>query len=136
MSSATEVPVPPAGRYGGGRDDARADRRLRRIGLVCGVLFTALVIGLGAYYILQTKLSGEVISYQVVNDHLVQVHLAVDKDSGASGTCTLRSLGAGQAEVGRVTVPVPAKGHSYDTIVTIRTTARGEDAEVVSCSAS
>ena len=136
MTSTAQVPVPPAGRYGRGGDGARTDRRLRRIGLVCGVLFAALVIGLGAYYILQTKLSGEVVSYQVVSDHAVQVHLAVDKDSGASGTCTLRSLGSDQAEVGRVSVPVPAAGSSYDTILTIRTTARAADAELVSCSAS
>jgi hypothetical protein len=136
MSSTAQVPVPPAGRYGNADDDARADRRLRRLGMVFGVLFVALVAGLGAFYILQTKLDGQVIAFQVTSDHAVQVHLSVDKDSGDAGSCTLRSLATDQSVVGQVTVPVPAQGSSYDTLVTIRTTARATTAEVVSCSAN
>jgi hypothetical protein len=144
MSATAEVPRPsnrstpadrPAGRYGRGpRSDAAADRTLKRIGLVLGVLAVCALIAGGAYYLLGAKVSGEVDAFQVTGDHAVQVHLGVDKSSGAAGTCTLDALATDQSEVGRITVPVPAKGNSYDAIVTIRTVQRATAAQLISCS--
>jgi len=120
------------GRYGG--DDQRADRTLKRVGLVLGVLAVLAVLGGGIWYLVQAKVSGEVEAFQVVNAHEIQAHLAVDKRSGTAGTCTLSAVATDQSEVGRVTVDIPAKGGSYDTVVTIRTTAEATTAELVSCS--
>ncbi|WP_037573394.1 DUF4307 domain-containing protein [Phaeacidiphilus oryzae] len=141
MSATARVPGPsnpagrPAGRYGGGpRGDATADRKLKRIGLVLGILAVCGLVALAVSYLQGAKVSGEVVAFQVTGDHAVQVHLGVDKSSGSAGTCTLSALDTDQAEVGRITVPIPAKGDSYDSIVTIRTIHRATAAQLVSCS--
>jgi hypothetical protein len=47
--------------------------------------------------------------------------------------CTLRSQATDQSEVGRRDVTVSKHGTTVDTVVTIRTTARGTPAELLGC---
>lgn len=126
-------PRPPAGRYGRFGDDRRADRRLRIAAVVCGVLFLALVAWLSASYLMRSSISGEVPTFRVLSDTVVQAHLSVSKRAGASGVCTLRSRAADGRVVGMLDVRVPAAGTEVERTVTIRTTSRGTTAELLGC---
>jgi hypothetical protein len=126
----------PEGRYGG-HSDQEADRRLKRAGIVLGVLVLGLVAWLGGSYLMQaSKLSGTVPEFQVVSDSAVQAQLSVTKSSGTGGTCTIRSQAADGSVVGQLDVPVPTAGSSFVQVVTIRTTARGTTAELMGCTPS
>jgi hypothetical protein len=132
-SSETGPSAPPEGRYGG-RSDAQADRTLKRVGAVLGVLVIGLVAWLGGSYLLKaTRLNGTVPEFQVVSDSEVQAQLSVTKSSGTAGSCTIRSQAADGSVVGQLDVPVPADGTSFVKVVTIRTTARGTTAELLGC---
>lgn len=123
---------PPEGRYGR-TADAAANRRLRVVAAVLGGL---LVVGLGVggwRYVSRDTISGDVISFQVVSDSEVRAQLQVYKAADQAAVCTLRSQSADQAEVGRRDVTVSRRGATVDTVVTIRTTARGTTAELLSC---
>jgi len=131
---------PPEGRYGSGdrrfdRDaDARADRKLRRIALVLGVLA---VIGIGWYgwrSIAGTTVSAQVVAFKAVSDQAVEIHLEVHKDAGATVVCTLRSEDSDHNEVGRKDVRLTQHAQQVDTVVTVRTTALGTTGELVGCS--
>jgi hypothetical protein len=124
----------PEGRYGRGSDaDARADRTLKRVGAVLGTLALLLVGWYGWAKITGTQVSGEVIKFQVVSDSAVQAHIEVLKDSGTTVVCTLRSVSEDGVEVGRRDVRLTAHKSQIDTVITIRTTARGTSAELVGC---
>jgi hypothetical protein len=124
----------PEGRYGRGSDaDARADRTLKRVGVVLGAIALVLIGWFGWTKIAGTQVSGEVIKFQVVSDTAVQVHIEVLKDAGTTAVCTLRSVSEDGDEVGRRDVRLSAHRTQIDTVVTIRTTARGTSAELVGC---
>ncbi len=130
MSAARE-PL-PEGRYGRSAD-ASADRRLRLVAAVSGaVLVVGLVLG-GWWYVSGNSVSGDVISFKVVSASEVRAQLQVYKGADQSVVCTLRSQGADQGEVGRKDVIVGKHGSTVDTVVTIRTTARGTTAELIGC---
>lgn len=124
--------VRPEGRYGR-TADRNADRRLRIVGSVLGVVLLALVGWFGYSYVSGQDISAEVIKFQVVTDHEVQVHLEVRKDDGAKGYCTMRSQSADGAEVGRADFRFDQEQGRVDKVVELRTTARGTNAELVGC---
>jgi hypothetical protein len=122
----------PAGRYGA--DPARSDRRWRRAHWVFALLFVLVIGGVGASYVLRSQVTGEIVSFQISSDSEVQIHLQVSKSGGRDASCTVRSRDVNGNEVGRVTVPVPKASSDYDTVVTLRTSARGTTGELVGCS--
>jgi hypothetical protein len=130
-----EAPVGlPEGRYGGAAN-RRADRRLRIVGSVLGVALLAVVGWAGYDYIAGQKINAEVITFDVVSAHAVQVHLEVDKDPGTRGYCTLRSRAADGTEVGRADFRFDQHSAQVDKVVTLRTTSRGSSGELVGCHA-
>jgi hypothetical protein len=131
--TAPTAPELPEGRYSR-RTDRDADRRLKLVGAVCGVLFLGLVAWLGGSYLLrETAMSGSVPTFQTISDTEVQVHLSVQKSKGTAGVCTVRSQSADGSVVGQYDFPVPAAGDGYDRVVTLKTTARGTTAELLGC---
>ncbi|CAG7602002.1 DUF4307 domain-containing protein [Actinacidiphila bryophytorum] len=124
---------PPDGRYGPGAD-ARADRRLRIAAVVAGVLVAAGVGWYGYDTLSGDKVSGQVVAFEAVSDQALQIHLEVHKGAGTVAVCTVRSVGTDHAEVGRKDVRLAQHSKQVDTVVTVRTTARGETGELVGCS--
>ncbi|WP_406268385.1 DUF4307 domain-containing protein [Actinacidiphila glaucinigra] len=124
----------PEGRYGRGADaDASADRRLRLVGSVLGVVLLLFVGWIGWDKLTGSEVSAEVIKFKVVTDQEVQAHIEVRKDAGVTAVCTLRSLAEDHGEVGRKDVRLNQHTSRIDTVVTIRTTSRGTSAELVGC---
>jgi hypothetical protein len=123
----------PEGRYGRA-SDARADRKLKAAGIVLGVALLALIGYFAYHYVGQNRISAEVITFRASND-VVEVHLEVHKDAGASGYCTVRSQAADGAEVGRADFRFSGSATRIDKVVTLRTTARGTTAELLGCHA-
>ena len=124
---------PPEGRYGRS-SDARADRTLKVVGGVLGVLLLALVGYFGYHYVGQNKISAEVIEFDAV-ENAVHVHLEVRKDAGATGYCTVRSQSESGAEVGRADFRFDGDETRIDKVVTLRKTARGTTSELLGCHA-
>jgi hypothetical protein len=127
-----DLPTPPKGRYGADAD-ARADRRLKRVGAVLGAVVLALVGWYGWAKISAPSANAQVITFRTVSDRAVEARLEVRKTSGRTAVCTLRSQAADGTEVGRRDVEFAQPGGKVDTSVTIRTTARGTTAEVLGC---
>ncbi|MCG7208738.1 MULTISPECIES: DUF4307 domain-containing protein [Streptomyces] len=123
----------PEGRYGRSSDE-RADRRLKVAGAVLGALVLVLVGYLAYHYVVQNKISAQVVTFDASAD-AVKVHLEVHKDAGASGYCTLRSQAADGSEVGRADFRFTGSATEIDRVVTLRTTARGTTAELLGCHA-
>ncbi|MFG1810638.1 DUF4307 domain-containing protein [Streptomyces sp. NPDC049040] len=124
---------PPEGRYGPGAD-ARADRRLRITAIVVGVLVAAGIGWYGYDSLTGDKVTGQVVAFEAVSAQSLQIHLEVHKGAGTVAVCTVRSVGADHVEVGRKDVTLAQHGKQVDTVVTVRTTARGETGELVGCS--
>ncbi|KOG13530.1 DUF4307 domain-containing protein [Streptomyces wedmorensis] len=124
----------PEGRYGRSADE-RADRKLKIIGAVLGVLFLGLMGWFGWHYVVANKISAEMIKFDVVSDTEVQVHLEIRKDEGVEGVCTLRSRSEDGAEVARKDVRVDDPGSRVDRVYSLRTTARATSAELIGCTA-
>jgi uncharacterized protein DUF4307 len=123
---------PPKGRYGRSSDE-RADRRLKTVGAVLGVLLLGFVGWVGVSYLSSQAVTGTLIKYKVVSDHEAQAHLEVRKDAGARGVCTLRALDHDHAEVGRKDTRIGGGSEQVDTVVSIRTTQRAYAVELVGC---
>ncbi|MFF1379537.1 DUF4307 domain-containing protein [Streptomyces sp. NPDC058308] len=124
----------PEGRYGRSRTaDEAADRKLKIIGSVLGVLLLGMVGWFGYDYIDGTKVSGEVIKFDVVSDHAVEAHLEVRKDADARGYCTLRSQAESGAEVGRADFRFDERSGRIDRTVTLRTTGKATNVELLGC---
>ncbi|WP_250402519.1 DUF4307 domain-containing protein [Streptomyces cellostaticus] len=123
----------PEGRYGRSSDE-RADRGLKIVGSLLGVVLLALIGYFAYHYVARNEISAQVIAFQAADDE-VRVHLEVHKDAGASGYCTLRSQSADGAEVGRADFRFTGPAASIDKVVTLRTTARGTTAELLGCHA-
>jgi hypothetical protein len=131
--------APPKGRYGPGdrrfgQDaDARADRKLRIAAIVLGVLTAAGIGWYGYHTIADSGVTGQVVAFKVVSDQAVEIHLEVHKDAGTVAVCTVRSEDTDHGEVGRKDVRLAQHAKQVDTVVTVRTTARGTTGELVSC---
>ncbi|GAA3074333.1 DUF4307 domain-containing protein [Streptomyces roseofulvus] len=125
---------PPEGRYGRSADE-RADRKLKVAGAVLGTLFLAMIGWFGWHYVVDSKISAEMIKFDVVSDTEVQVHLEIRKDEGVEGVCTLRSRSEDGAEVARKDVTVAEPGSRVDRVYSLRTTARATSAELMGCTA-
>ncbi|MEU6677337.1 DUF4307 domain-containing protein [Streptomyces sp. NPDC046925] len=124
----------PDGRYGRSRTaDERADRKLKITGGILGVLFLLMIGWFGYDYVSGTKVSGEMIKFDVVSDSAVKVHLEVRKDADAKGYCTLRSQAEDGEEVGRADFRFDQSEGRIDKVVTLRTKARGTSAELLGC---
>ncbi|OIJ88528.1 hypothetical protein BIV25_36885 [Streptomyces sp. MUSC 14] len=121
----------PEGRYGRSSDE-RADRKLRVAAVVLGALLLSLVGYFAYHYVVETKISAQVITFEA-SGNAVQVHLEVHKDSGTDGYCTLRSQAADGSEVGRADFRFDGKATRIDKVVTLRTTAKGTTAELLGC---
>ncbi|MFJ5873527.1 DUF4307 domain-containing protein [Streptomyces sp. NPDC093088] len=122
----------PEGRYGRSADE-RADHRLKVVGSVLGVLFLGLLGWFGWYYVVDSKISAEMIKFDVVSATEVQVHLEVRKDEGVEGVCTLRSRSEDGAEVARKDVRIDDPAARVDQVFSLRTTARATSAELIGC---
>ncbi|MGY0492120.1 DUF4307 domain-containing protein [Streptomyces sp. WG-D5] len=133
MSTAQQL---PEGRYGTSRSaDARADRKLKITGTVLGVLFAALLVWFGWYYVVGgSKFSGELIAFDT-NKSDVKVHMEIHKDPDTSGYCTIRSQSEDGAEVGRADFRFDQKTDRIDEVVTLRTTGKPTSAELIGCHA-
>lgn len=122
----------PAGRYGADAD-ARADRGLRVAAVVFGVLVAA-GVGLYGYSTLGgDKVSAQVVAFEAQSDQVMQIHLEVHKGADSVALCTVRSVDEEHDEVGRKDVRIAGHGRQVDTVVTLRTTARGTTGELVGC---
>ncbi|MFJ6695844.1 DUF4307 domain-containing protein [Streptomyces sp. NPDC091272] len=130
------APGLPEGRYGGSAD-ARADRKLKIIGSVLGVLLLLVIGWIGYGYISKQVISAEMIKFDLNStQNEVRVHLEIRKDADATGTCTVRAIAESGAEVGRKDVAITQRGTSrIDEIYPIRTTAKATSAELLSCTA-
>ncbi|MFJ2745040.1 DUF4307 domain-containing protein [Streptomyces sp. NPDC087440] len=126
----------PEGRYGRSADE-RADRKLKIIGSVLGVLLLLVIGWIGYGYISKQVISAEMIKFDLNSSQTeVRVHLEIRKDADATGTCTVRAIAESGAEVGRKDVRVDQKGQTrIDEIYPIRTTAKATSAELLSCTA-
>ncbi|MEU9332316.1 DUF4307 domain-containing protein [Streptomyces sp. NPDC048290] len=125
---------PPQGRYGRTSDE-RADRTLKIAGAVLGAALLALFGYFAYHYVGQNKISAELISFELGED-AVQVRLKVEKDAGASGYCTVRSLAESGAEVGRADFRFDGAASSLDEVVTLRTASPATSAELMGCHAT
>ncbi|MDQ8708139.1 DUF4307 domain-containing protein [Streptomyces sp. LHD-70] len=125
----------PEGRYGRSAD-ARADRKLKIVGSVLGVLLLGVVGWIGYDYVSgKSAFSGELIKFKVASAQAVDVHLEIRKGADVSGTCTLRALAESGAEVGRKDIAFEQREELVNEVVTLRTTERATAAELVSCDA-
>ncbi|MEU9295692.1 MULTISPECIES: DUF4307 domain-containing protein [unclassified Streptomyces] len=124
----------PQERYGRSADQA-ADRKLRITGAVLGVLFLAMLGWFGWYHVVDSRISAEMIKFDVVSATEVQVHLEVRKDEGVVGVCTLRSRSEDGAEVARKDVTIDDPAARVDSVFTLRTTAHATSAELMGCTA-
>ena len=122
----------PAGRYGPSAD-ARADRKLKIIAVVLGALVAVGVGWYGYRTLTGNEVSAQVVAFKAVSDQSVEIHLEVHKGAGTAVVCTLRSVDADHNEVGRKDVRLTQHAKEIDTLVTLRTTARGETGELVGC---
>ncbi|HZG03351.1 MAG TPA: DUF4307 domain-containing protein [Streptomyces sp.] len=125
----------PQGRYGRSGDE-RADRRLKAVGAVLGVVFLAVIGWFGVSYVGGTQVSGELIKFDVVSDREVAVHLEIRKDADVTGVCTVSSLSRDGAEVGRADFTFDQRRSRIDEVVTLRTTERATSARLVGCTAA
>ncbi|MFD8208031.1 DUF4307 domain-containing protein [Streptomyces sp. NPDC059695] len=124
----------PEGRYGRSADE-RADRKLRVVGAVLGVVFLGVMGWFGWHYVVDNKISAEMIKFEVMSDDEVQVHLEIRKDEAVEGVCTLRSRSEDGAEVARKDVRVDDAASRIDRVFSLRTTARATSAELIGCTA-
>ncbi|MCI0383891.1 DUF4307 domain-containing protein [Streptomyces sp. CNQ085] len=122
----------PRGRYGRSGDE-HSDRRLRAVGAVLGVAFLALIAWFGVSYVAGTRVSGELIKFEIVSDREVAVHLEVRKDEDVTGVCTVNTLAEDGGDVGRADFTFDGPRGRIDEIVTVRTTGRATSAQLIGC---
>jgi hypothetical protein len=113
----------PQGRYGRTADE-RADRKLKIVGAVFGVVLLTVIAWIGVSYISRTQVSAELTRWKVVSDTQVQGVLEVHKGTDQSGVCTVRALAVDQSEVGRKDIRLTQHSDHFTTLVDIRTTGR------------
>ncbi|SFX35713.1 DUF4307 domain-containing protein [Streptomyces atratus] len=124
--------APPENRYGRSADQ-RADRRLKIVGSVLGVVLLGVVGWIGYDYVAGQGISAEVIKRQVVSDERVDIHLEVRKDKDAKGFCTLRAQHEDGSDVARKDFRFDERTDRIDRILTLRTTSRATSVELLGC---
>ncbi|MEU9317608.1 DUF4307 domain-containing protein [Streptomyces sp. NPDC048295] len=124
--------APPENRYGRSAD-RRADRQLKIVGSVLGVVLLGVVGWIGYDYVAGQGISAEVIKRQVVSDQRVDIHLEVRKDKDAKGYCTLRAQHEDGSDVARKDFRFDERTDRIDRILTLRTTARATSVELLGC---
>ncbi|MEU1126351.1 DUF4307 domain-containing protein [Streptomyces sp. NPDC005899] len=124
----------PDGRYGRSGDE-RADRGLKAVGSVLGVLFLGVVGWFGYDYVAGQDISAELIKSQVVSDDRAEAHLEVRKERGADGYCTVRALSEDGGEVARKDFRFDERSERIDRVVALRTTSRATAVELLACTA-
>ncbi|GGV88872.1 membrane protein [Streptomyces gelaticus] len=124
--------APPENRYGRSADE-RADRRLKMVGSVLGVVLLGVVGWIGYDYVTGQGISAEVIKRKVVSDQRVDIHLEVRKDKDAKGYCTLRAQHEDGRDVARKDFRFDERTDRIDRIVTLRTTSRATGVELLGC---
>ncbi|MGW2178936.1 DUF4307 domain-containing protein [Streptomyces sp. NPDC001732] len=122
----------PENRYGRSADQ-RADRKLRIIGSVLGVVLLGVVGWIGYGYVTGQGISAEVIKRKVVSDERVDVHLEIRKDKDAKGYCTLRAQHEDGSDVARKDFRFDESTDRIDRVVSLRTTARATSVELLGC---
>lgn len=122
----------PENRYGRSADQ-RADRKLKIIGAVLGVVLLGVIGWIGYGYVSGQGLSAEVIKFKVVSDDKVEVHLEVRKDRDAKGYCTLRSQREDGTDVARKDFRFDEDTDRIDRVLSLRTTARATSVELLGC---
>ncbi|MEU6170949.1 DUF4307 domain-containing protein [Streptantibioticus parmotrematis] len=125
----------PEGRYGRPRTPDRSDRKLRVAAWVAGALA---VVALGLYgwsYMSGSSVNADVLTFKVVSASQVNATIQVYKSADQTAVCTVVSEDVDKDEVGRKDVTVTQHGTTVVAGVTIRTTARATDAELLSCTA-
>jgi uncharacterized protein DUF4307 len=125
--------LPPHARYGRSADQ-RADRTLKIVGAVLGIIVLAAIGWYGYHSIAGGSVSGQIIKYQPVSSTEIQIHLEVNKGKHKTGDCTVRALDTDHNEVGRKDVPIDQARTQVDEIVTLRTTGPATATELVGCS--
>ncbi|MGW5611614.1 DUF4307 domain-containing protein [Streptomyces sp. NPDC003753] len=94
----------------------------------------ALIIWSGSAYISAHDINGELITFKVMSDEAVDVHLRVQKETGSTAVvCTLRSVSLTGQEVGRKDVRIKESGQRVDAHVSLRTTQRSSAVELIGC---
>ncbi|MFJ6010718.1 DUF4307 domain-containing protein [Streptomyces sp. NPDC092952] len=121
-------------RYGRSADQ-QADRKLRIVGSVLGVVLLGVVGWIGYDYVAGQGISAEVIKRKVVSDQQVDVHLEVRKDKDAKGYCTLRAQHRDGSDVARKDFRFDERTDRIDEVLTLRTTARATSVELLGCTA-
>ncbi len=120
-------------RYGASQDE-RADRKLKIIGAVLGVLGLGVIGWFGYDYVSgQQAFSGELTTSKVMSAEEVEVRLDIRKDAATSGVCTVRALAESGAEVGRKDFAFDQRTDQVTKVFSLRTTERATAAELVSC---
>ncbi|MFF3394253.1 DUF4307 domain-containing protein [Streptomyces sp. NPDC002669] len=122
----------PENRYGRSADQ-RADRKLKIIGSVLGVVLLGVVGWIGYDYVTGQGISAEVIKRRVVSDQQVDVHLEIRKDKDAKGYCTLRAQHEDGSDVARKDFRFDESTDRIDRVVSLRTTARATSVELLGC---
>ncbi|MFF2327837.1 MULTISPECIES: DUF4307 domain-containing protein [unclassified Streptomyces] len=122
----------PENRYGHSAD-RRADRKLKIIGSVLGVALLGVVGWIGYDYVAGQGISAEVIKFKVVSDERVDVHLEVRKGEDIQGYCTLRSQHEDGRDVARKDFRFDEHTDRIDRVVSLRTTARATNVELLGC---
>ncbi|MEU2667320.1 DUF4307 domain-containing protein [Streptomyces sp. NPDC007164] len=122
----------PENRYGRSADQ-RADRKLKIIGSVLGVVLLGVVGWIGYDYVTGQGISAEVIKRQVVSDQRVDIHLEVRKDTDAKGYCTLRAQHQDGSDVARRDFRFDERTDRIDRVLSLRTTARATSVELLGC---
>lgn len=131
------APVQPAtappGRYGPASSGSSGSKRRGplTLGIVLGILLLAFLGWAGYHFVGQADVSGRLVSYKVVSTHAVHAKLEVHKDADETVTCTVRSVTETGKEVGRKSVRLTQDSESAR--VSLRTTERATNAELVSC---
>ncbi|MFF9569755.1 DUF4307 domain-containing protein [Streptomyces sp. NPDC014685] len=122
----------PENRYGRSADQ-RADRKLKIIGSVLGVVLLGVVGWIGYDYVTGQGISAEMIKRQVVSDQQIDVHLEIRKDKDAKGYCTLRAQHEDGSDVARKDFRFDESTERIDRVVSLRTTARATSVELLGC---
>ncbi|MEW2032594.1 DUF4307 domain-containing protein [Streptomyces roseifaciens] len=122
----------PGGRYGRSAD-ARADRKLKIVGAVLGAGLLGVVAWSGVHYITTTDVTGQLLRSKPVSDDTVEAVIEVRKDKDRTAVCTLRSLGANGAEVGRKDVTLDRREEHFTETVVLRTTAHAAATDLEGC---
>ncbi|WP_240926540.1 DUF4307 domain-containing protein [Streptomyces sp. JB150] len=114
--------------------DARKDRTLKITGALLGTALFALITYAGTTYVTGRQAAdGTLIAFETLSDRTVQARLEVRKSRETVAVCTVRTLSARGAEVGRRDIRFTEPRDHVNTFVTVRTTQRAVGLELVGC---